>query len=112
MRRWSTLHRVHNGPVSRRNGDALGYGPVMTSPVDPPSPPCYVFVCNVCGSDQVTREAWAAWDVATQAWILNTAFDFAYCHRCLGYAQLDRLLLTSPPPGLPSRTPAFPPAPG
>lgn len=84
----------------------------MTAPTDPSPRPLYAFVCNVCGSDQVTREAWAAWDVAAQAWVLNTAFDFAYCHRCLGYAQLDQLVLTGPPPVLPDGGIAFPPASG
>lgn len=60
--------------------------------------PVHAYVCNVCGSDHVTREAWAAWDVAAQAWVLEVAFDYAHCHSCMGDARLDRVILTSPPP--------------
>jgi hypothetical protein len=41
-----------------------------------------LFVCASCGSPAVTREAWAAWDVATQAWVLAELFDYAFCHGC------------------------------
>ena len=40
------------------------------------------FVCNTCGSDFVTRDAWAEWDVEDQDWILGAAFDYAFCHKC------------------------------
>jgi hypothetical protein len=39
-------------------------------------------VCNVCGSDDVSRDAWAAWDTRKQEWVLRCAFDDAFCHRC------------------------------
>ena len=39
-------------------------------------------VCKHCASDRVTRDAWAAWDVASQGWTLGAAYDYAYCHRC------------------------------
>lgn len=60
------------------------------------TPARHAYVCNVCGSDHVTRDAWAAWDVAAQDWVLEVAFDHAYCHRCMGSARLDRVVLTSP----------------
>ena len=40
------------------------------------------YVCGWCGSDQVTRDAWAEWDVAARRWVLGAVFDDAYCHRC------------------------------
>ncbi|ODP37224.1 hypothetical protein [Sphingomonas turrisvirgatae] len=40
------------------------------------------FVCASCASSSVTREAWAAWDVAAQRWSLAELFDYAFCHRC------------------------------
>ncbi|MCI4591367.1 hypothetical protein MOK15_14865 [Sphingobium sp. BYY-5] len=55
----------------------------------------HAYICNVCGSDHVTRDAWAAWDVDRQDWVLEAAFDYAYCHRCMGNARLDRVVLTS-----------------
>ena len=68
----------------------------MTEPAAPPNAPLHAYVCNVCGSDHVTREAWVAWDVAAQQWVLEAAFDYAHCHRCMGDARLDRVVLTSP----------------
>jgi hypothetical protein len=60
-----------------------------------PAPTLYAYVCNICGGDHVTRDAWVAWDVAAQDWVLEAAFDYAYCHRCMGSSRLDRVLLTS-----------------
>jgi len=42
----------------------------------------YAMVCNVCGSDDVSRDAWADWDTRDQEWVLRCAFDYAHCHRC------------------------------
>ena len=39
-------------------------------------------VCGWCGSDRVTRDAWAEWDVAAQAWVLGAVFDDGWCHAC------------------------------
>lgn len=41
-------------------------------------------ICSTCGSDQVVRDAWAEWDVATQEWVLQNVFDYAYCQACEG----------------------------
>jgi hypothetical protein len=38
--------------------------------------------CERCGGIAVTRDAWAEWDVSSQAWILSETFDFAFCHQC------------------------------
>lgn len=48
-----------------------------------------IFVCDGCGTPGVTREAWAAWDVATQAWVLAEMFDYAFCHSCHRRTQLE-----------------------
>ncbi|MGE4322531.1 MAG: hypothetical protein AB7E60_05820 [Sphingobium sp.] len=56
----------------------------------------YAFVCAVCGGEQVTREAWATWDVDVQGWVLDVVFDTAWCHRCMGAVRLDQVVLTSP----------------
>ena len=39
-------------------------------------------VCGACGSDEVTRDAWAEWNVAAQGWALGAVFEHAFCHRC------------------------------
>lgn len=46
------------------------------------------FVCDSCATPNVTREAWAAWDVERQAWQLAELFDYAFCHQCHRRTQL------------------------
>lgn len=46
-------------------------------------------VCEDCGSEEVTRDAWAEWNVETQDWELGAVFDYAYCHRCQGDAHIE-----------------------
>lgn len=48
----------------------------------------YTYVCNTCGSDLVTRDAWAEWNVNEQEWVLGQAFDYAFCHKCEGETRL------------------------
>ncbi len=38
--------------------------------------------CGHCGSADVSRDAWAAWDETRQEWVLRSVFDYAYCHTC------------------------------
>lgn len=46
------------------------------------------FVCNRCGGDDVSRDAWANWDTSTQAWVLGAVFDYAHCHKCESETRL------------------------
>lgn len=39
-------------------------------------------VCDVCGSDDLVKDAAAAWDVATQAWVLLSTYDSTTCQAC------------------------------
>jgi hypothetical protein len=48
----------------------------------------YAMVCNSCGSDEVSRDSWADWDVKNQQWVLGSAFDYAHCHKCDGETRL------------------------
>ena len=32
-------------------------------------------ICGTCGSDNVSRDAWANWDTREQAWVLGTVFE-------------------------------------
>lgn len=54
-------------------------------------------VCGKCGSDQVSRDAWADWDVAKQAWVLGSVFDAGFCHNCEGEARLEEVILNKRP---------------
>lgn len=39
-------------------------------------------LCSACGSDEVSRDAWADWDVQAQKWVLGSVFDYGHCHKC------------------------------
>src|SRR5690348_14999349 len=41
----------------------------------------YAMVCSHCGSDEVSRDAWADWDTGKQEWVLGAVFDYAHCHK-------------------------------
>ena len=51
-------------------------------------------ICSVCGSNRVTRDAWAEWDAANQQWVLGAVFDDAYCHQCDEETNLDEMLIS------------------
>ena len=44
--------------------------------------PLAVPVCRHCGSANVMRDAWAVWNITTQAWELGSAFDHSRCGDC------------------------------
>lgn len=58
---------------------------------DPP----FRVVCERCGSEQVTREAWAEWDRRTQQWVLGALFDHAHCQACLARTRLAEVPIAS-----------------
>lgn len=39
-------------------------------------------ICEICGSSNVARDAWATWNSGTQQWELGAVFDYAHCHDC------------------------------
>lgn len=45
-------------------------------------------VCGECGSDEVSRDAWADWDTGKQEWVLGAVFDYGHCHKCEGESSL------------------------
>jgi hypothetical protein len=65
--------------------------PAAAPAAAPPAAPRIEIVCRQCGGNAVARDAWAEWDVATQAWVLGAVFDYAYCHDCDGEAKLDEV---------------------
>jgi ribosomal protein L37AE/L43A len=40
------------------------------------------YVCDKCGSEDVTRDATAAWSFEDQRWELAGCMDAAYCEDC------------------------------
>jgi hypothetical protein len=55
------------------------------------------FVCENCGSNLVTRDAWAEWDVDEQDWVLGDAFDYTFCHKCEAETHLAEVELKPEP---------------
>ncbi len=47
-----------------------------------------IYACKTCGGEDVSRDAWADWDVWTQQWVFRRAFDHAHCHDCDGETKL------------------------
>ena len=50
-------------------------------------------VCSKCGSDEISRDAWADWDTRSQDWVLGAVFDYAHCHKCDCETSLDEVEL-------------------
>jgi hypothetical protein len=48
-------------------------------------------VCEVCGSDEVMRDAWAVWNEDLQEWELGDIFDHAQCDRCEGETRIKEV---------------------
>jgi ribosomal protein S27AE len=40
------------------------------------------YLCERCGSDLVTLDAWAEWNVEQQKWVLGATYDHTFCHKC------------------------------
>ena len=58
----------------------------MTEPKEEPK---VRMVCETCGSEDVSRDAWGDWDVEAQDWVLRTVFDYAHCHACDGETHIE-----------------------
>jgi hypothetical protein len=54
-------------------------------------------LCGACGSDDVSRDAWANWDIRKQEWVLGAVFDYGHCHRCDGESSLIEVELEPVP---------------
>ena len=55
------------------------------------------YLCERCGSDLVTHDAWAEWDVDKQKWVLGATYDHTYCHNCDGETHLLEVELVRTP---------------
>jgi hypothetical protein len=53
------------------------------------------YLCEQCGSDLVTLDAWAEWDVDAQKWVLGATYDHTYCHKCDGETHLVEVELAA-----------------
>ncbi|HEX6374949.1 MAG TPA: hypothetical protein VFZ91_04435 [Allosphingosinicella sp.] len=58
------------------------------------------YVCEECGGNSISRDAWANWDAAAQDWGLGAVFDYAFCHDCQAETELVEVdLATREPTG-------------
>lgn len=48
-------------------------------------------ICGTCGGKNVSRDAWADWDVHTQDWVLGAVYDYAFCHDCQEETRLEEV---------------------
>ena len=49
------------------------------------------YVCSECESENVKRDAWAAWDAETQTWEIASVFEAAWCDDCDGKTTLEAI---------------------
>jgi hypothetical protein len=56
----------------------------------------YKCICATCGSENVRRDAWAAWDVESQSWQLASVFDAAFCENCDGEVVTQMVEIEQP----------------
>lgn len=63
--------------------------PLGTSPMNPKSEPPVKLICPHCGSDDVSGDACARWDIATQDWDLTAVYDSKNCETCGELKYLD-----------------------
>lgn len=40
------------------------------------------FVCNACGSEDVSSDAVVRWDSTKQKWEVTDVQDYTWCHKC------------------------------
>jgi len=52
----------------------------MTTPA--PTTGRVKFVCPVCKSDRILRDAYASWNQETQEWELHDVYDYTACQDC------------------------------
>ena len=53
------------------------------------------YVCENCGSDLVTLDAWAEWDVDEQEWTLGATYEHTFCHKCEAETHLVQVELAT-----------------
>jgi hypothetical protein len=49
------------------------------------------YICRVCKSDDVGRDAWTQWDVESQQWQVQNLMSESFCFRCEGETILDQV---------------------
>ena len=53
-----------------------------------------IWVCDICGSADVKKDAYASFDVETQQWELHSIYNAAYCDKCGSEASISEHVLS------------------
>ncbi len=54
----------------------------------------YKYVCSKCGSDEISADAYAAWNVDEQEWEVQNVMDKGhYCAQCDGECRIERRVI-------------------
>lgn len=49
------------------------------------------YICRVCKSDDVGRDAWTQWDIESQQWQVQNLMSESFCFKCEGETILDEV---------------------
>lgn len=49
------------------------------------------YICRVCKSDDVGRDAWTQWDMESQQWQVQNLMSESFCFKCEGETILDQV---------------------
>jgi hypothetical protein len=49
------------------------------------------YICRVCKSDDVGRDAWTQWDMESQQWQVQNLMSESFCFKCDGETILDQV---------------------
>lgn len=49
------------------------------------------FVCSVCKSEDIRRDAYAEWCTSSQQWLVASVFDEYYCQNCDGDTSIEEI---------------------
>ena len=49
------------------------------------------YICRVCKSDDVGRDAWTQWDMESQQWQVQNLMSESFCFKCESETILDEV---------------------
>ena len=50
------------------------------------------YICRVCKSDDVGRDAWTQWDMESQQWQVQNLMSESFCFKCESETILDPII--------------------
>ena len=65
-------------------GQAIKKAKLFGGKIEEVKPIFKEYVCKTCGSTELVWDAWAAWDVESQKFVLESNLDYCDCQNCEG----------------------------